>query len=404
MQAIKFWVPHNRGPHRQVLARGVDPRRAFVFAARVGNLPFRNLAAAAISLATIPALAGCGMPAAPQPPSLNLPAPVSNLSAVRTGDEVALKWTLPTKNTDKIALKGNITVRVCRNEASSTSCSATATLELAPGTDGSFTDTLPAPLASGSPRALTYFIELDNRKGRSAGLSNAAEILAGQAPAPIAGLAAQMRRDGVLLRWSPASPGSPTAAVRLVRKRLSPNIERPTSQKTSQGSLAPPTEPAERTLLVDTPTPAGRALDADIRFGETYEYRAQRVERIAVNGKTLELAGALSPPVRIEAINVYPPAVPKGLAAVATPGENGAGPAIDLNWQPNTEADLAGYIVYRRESDTGSWQRVSSVAEPAYHDANVQPSHTYIYAVSAIDQQRHESERSAETQETVPAL
>jgi hypothetical protein len=343
------------------------------------------------------------MPAAPQPPSLNLPAPVSNLSAVRTGDEVALTWTLPTKNTDKIALKGNITVRVCRNQTSSTSCQAAATLELAPGTEGTFTDTLPAPLASGSPRALTYFVQLDNRKGRSAGLSNAAETLAGEAPTPIAGLAASMRREGVLLNWSAAPPGSSPSAVRLVRKRLSPNTEKPASQKGSQGLLAPPVEPAERTLLVDTAAPPVRALDSDIRFGETYEYRAQRVMRIAVNGKTLELAGALSSPVHIEAINVYPPAVPKGLAAVAAPGENGAGPAIDLSWQPNTEADLAGYIVYRRESDTAGWQRLSSVAEPAWHDANVQPGHTYIYAVSAIDQQRHESERSAEAQETVPS-
>jgi hypothetical protein len=32
----------------------------------------------------------------------------------------------------------------------------------------------------------------------------------------------------------------------------------------------------------------------------------------------------------------------------------------------------------------------------------VQPGHTYMYAVSAVDQQGHESARSAEAEETVP--
>ena len=63
--------------------------------------------------------------------------------------------------------------------------------------NGSFTDTLPPALAAGSPRVLTYFVELDNRKGRTAGLSNGAQILAGEAPAAVDGLAAAMRRDGV---------------------------------------------------------------------------------------------------------------------------------------------------------------------------------------------------------------
>ena len=60
-------------------------------------------------------LAGCGMPGAPLPPSLNLPVPVTDLSAVRTGSQVALAWTMPTKTTDKVLLKGNIAVQVCRN-------------------------------------------------------------------------------------------------------------------------------------------------------------------------------------------------------------------------------------------------------------------------------------------------
>jgi len=68
------------------------------------------------------------MPGAPQPPSLNLPDRATDLSAVRAGGQVSLTWTMPTKNTDKLLLKGNIAVRVCRNEPASTTCSAVITL------------------------------------------------------------------------------------------------------------------------------------------------------------------------------------------------------------------------------------------------------------------------------------
>ena len=360
-------------------------------------------AALVAALAATVALAGCGMPGAPQPPSLNLPNRVGDLSAVRTGNQVALTWSMPKRDTDKVLLKGNVTVRICRNESAAAGCSAAATFDLAPDAVGAFTDTLPPALAEGAPRVLTYFIELDNRKGRSAGLSNGALILAGEAPAAVDGLAAEMRREGVLLRWTPAPPDATPVAVRLERKLVSP----PAPSKSAEGQLAPRPEPAERNLLIEPGTHLDRALDSSIQFGATYEYRAQRVSRVAVNGETLELAGPLSSPVRIAAVNVYPPAVPKGLAAVATAGAEGAGPAIDLNWQPNTETDLAGYVVYRREAGTeGGWQRISPaqpVAAPDYRDANVQPGHTYLYAASAVDRQGHESARSAEAEETVPA-
>jgi hypothetical protein len=344
------------------------------------------------------------MPGAPQPPSLNLPIPVNDLSVVRTGGQVALTWTMPKKTTDKVLLNGNIAVRVCRNETSAAICSVAATLPLAPGADASFTDTLPAPLASGPPRVLTYFVELVNRKARSAGLSNGAEILAGEAPPAVDGLTAEMSKDGVLLHWAPVPTESSSIAIRLVRRLLSPPVK-----KSDQGPLAQPAEPLEQTLLVEAAARADRALDTSIRFGETYEYRAQRVARVEVSGATLELAGPLSLPLRIDVVNVFPPSAPRGLAAVATAGENGAGPAIDLSWLPGAEANLAGYIVYRRDLGASStavaWQRISPaqpVVGPGYHDPNVQPGHTYAYAVSAIDQQGHESALSAEASDTVP--
>ena len=360
-----------------------------------------HFAALIAALAAASALAGCGMPGAPLPPSLNLPIRVTDLSAVRTGGQVALTWTMPTKTTDKVLLKGNIAVRICRNEPSVARCTVAATLHLPPGADGSFTDTLPPPLAAGAPRVLSYFVELDNRKGRSAGLSNRAEILAGEAPPSVENLTAEMSKDGVLLRWAHAPTESSNIAIRLTRRLLTPPVK-----KSNQGLLAQPAEPLEQTLLVESVAHTDRALDTSIRFGETYEYRAQRVARITVGGATLELAGPLSLPLRIDAINVFPPSAPKGLVAVATAGENGSGPAIDLSWLPGIESNLAGYIVYRHESGAdATWQRISPaqpVVGPGYHDPNVQPGHTYAYSVTAIDQQGHESVRSAQASDTVP--
>jgi hypothetical protein len=350
-------------------------------------------------LAALLALTGCGMPGAPQAPSLNLPNRVSNLAAVRAGNQVTLAWKMPVRNTDKLLLKDSIATRICRNENATGACNAVTTLQLAPGAEAGYTDLLPSALASGTPHAITYFVELVNRRNRSAGLSNGSEILAGQAPSAVEGLIAELQRDGVLLHWTPASPGAPPTAIRLVRTLLTPPAKKP-----SQGPLSAPPEPIVRNLLVDA-SASSHALDTDIHFGESYEYRAQRIARINENGKSLELAGPLSAPVRVDAADIFPPAVPQELAAVATAGENGNPPAIDLSWQPDSDPNLAGYIVYRRD-DGSEWQRISPtqpVIAPGFHDSDVQTGRSYMYAVSAIGQNGHETKRSVPAQETVPA-
>jgi hypothetical protein len=381
----------------------------------------RTAAIAVAALAASALLSGCGMPGAPQPPSLNLPEKVTDLAAVRNGDQVTLTWIMPRRSTDKLLLKGMVQAGVCRTEPATgvagTTCAAVGSTQLAPGADASFTETLPSPLAAGPARTLTYYVELVNRKGRSAGQSNAASVAAGQVPTAVVGLSAEMRRKGVLLAWQPGVEGADSTEIRLVRKLLTPpapkhkpepgSAQAGTQKQTTGGLLSAPAEPLERTLLVK-PGATARALDEDVRFNQRYEYRAQRVATIEANGQTLELAGPLSAPVEIETRNTFPPAVPTGLAAVGTAGENGAGnearPAIDLSWQPNTEPDLAGYVVYRREGES-EWQRISPaqpVAGPGFHDANVTAGHTYRYAVSSIDQEGHESARSAEAEETAP--
>ena len=219
------------------------------------------------------ALASCGMPGAPLPPSLNLPVPVNDLSAVRTGDQVALTWTMPAKTTDKVLLKGNITVRVCRNEPAATRCSVATTLQLAPKADASFTDTLPSQLAAGPPRVLTYFVELVNRKGRSAGPSNSATVLAGEAPPAIENLTAQMRKDGVLLHWASAPTESSPVAVRLVRRLLTPPAKKSEKSRARWRSLLNPSskpswsKPPSPQIMhpVPAPTPVSTTTFASAR-------------------------------------------------------------------------------------------------------------------------------------------
>lgn len=353
------------------------------------------------------ALAGCGLPAAPQPPSLKLPAPVTDLSATRSGNQVSLTWTMPERDTSKVLLKGEIATRVCRRGNAAETCATSAHLEIAAGAAGAFTETLPRDLTQGAPRLLEYFVELINRKGRSVGLSNAAMVLAGEAPAPVEGLSAEMRKGGVALHWTPGPPEPFPTALRLERRLLTPAAIKP-----APGPLAAPAEPVEQNLLVEPAAGElhGGALDKDIRFGETYAYRAERVARLTIDGKTMELDGPLSPPVRVEALNVFPPAVPTGLAAVATPAEDGAGPSIDLSWQPDEESDVGGYEVYRRDiAATGvaesAWQRISPAAPvvgPGFHDVNVHAGRSYEYTVTAIGQNGRESGRSATAQENVP--
>jgi fibronectin type 3 domain-containing protein len=204
-----------------------------------------------------------------------------------------------------------------------------------------------------------------------------------------------------VLHWRAAIEGPAATAIRLHRKLLTPVAAQPQRQ----GVLTPPTEQVDQNLLVEVngPEPNG-TIDKDIRFGAAYEYRAQRVIRVEENGTTMELDGPFSTPVRVDALDVFPPAIPAGLAAVSVPAENGHAPAIDLDWQPNTETDLAGYVVYRREKG-GAWQRISpaqAVLKLSFHDAHVEAGHTYEYAVSAVDQGGHESGRSETAAETVP--
>jgi hypothetical protein len=145
-------------------------------------------------------------------------------------------------------------------------------------------------------------------------------------------------------------------------------------------------------------------------MGQTYTYVAQRVRTLTLAGQTIELRSAPSAPVVVVMCDVFPPDPPAGLLAVPgfvpAAGDQPAKPAIDLSWQPNAEAGIAGYRVYRRELGANApWHplTVAPAASPAFSDRGVEAGHRYEYQVTAIDTAGNESTPSAPVAETAAA-
>lgn len=348
-------------------------------------------------------LAGCGLAANPQPPTLWLPKPVRDLQATRVGDSVELRWRMPRHTTDNVELRGPQRAQICwmpTQDLTSTFdeklCQNAGNQSFAPDKPASFVAPLPPQLRQGTPGAVAFFVELESPAGKTAGPSNPAWVATGAAPARVTGLELQTSPDGVVLHWNKAA-AAPHLTMRIQRTL----VIAPKAAKPSQKNGAPPVQ--QQTLEVGlSGADSGGAVDRDALLDYRYRYTAQRVLGVTVDGRTLELASAPSEPVTIEARDVFPPAVPEGLAGVA----DGQAQAIDLSWQPDTAADLAGYVVYRRSVSGGAgWERISGkapVVAAAFEDHDVSTGSQYAYAVSAVDEDGNESARSPEIVEELP--
>lgn len=363
------------------------------------------------------------MEAAPQPPSLNLPKMISDLSANRTGNQVHLAWTTPSENTDHLKLKGSARLRLCRTSQAASPCESIATISAIPNKPAKYTDVLPPALASGPVRPITYRIFGINKNGKTAGPSNVATVLAGEAPPQVRDLSAQVVERGVVLHWQPAPDLSPHTSVQIDRKLATPTAVPKRAESRSFNPLPRSTEPTEQKLRVrlippnpqrTAATDPGVALDPTAQFGHQYTYTASRVVQQQLGDQTLQLESSESAAVQVATPDTFPPAAPSGLVAIPVSAVmNNGTPEVDLSWSANTEPDLAQYRVYRMDvtsnqpmhriaPESGTGPGVESVFAPAYRDLHVQPGQTYTYAVTAVDTSGNESRRSAEVTVTVP--
>src|SRR5260370_2680944 len=117
------------------------------------------------------AVAGCGAPGAPLSPSLGIPKPVSNLTALRKGDTVTLTWSAPTDTTDGELLRKPGKMLVSRTVAGTVT--QVAQVPIQPALDDqqppapSLKDSLPCPLHAPTPPLDAYRVLRQHHAGRN---------------------------------------------------------------------------------------------------------------------------------------------------------------------------------------------------------------------------------------------
>ena len=193
------------------------------------------------------------------------------------------------------------------------------------------------------------------RNGRSGAPSSRVQVPLGPGPEPPGGVAARNTEKAVVLEWLPAVAALGASAPAY-------NIYRPDA----------PEEPLN-------PKPLGEIA---------YEYVAPESGGEACLGvRAVDVAGSAlieSPMSELACVtpkDVFAPAPPKNLAATATPG------AVQLIWDANTEADLAGYLVLRANSPDETLQPLTPapIRDTVYRDTAVTAGAEYVYAVVAVD-------------------
>jgi len=339
----------------------------------------------------------CGRKGPPLPPLVRVPAAVGDLAARRVGADVYLTFTVPAENVDGSrppdvrrvdlyaltaadppshaaflrAATRVATVPVAAAEVagagSDTPDPAAGAAPGAPVTvlDASGTGTAAPPeISAGQPR---YYLAVPvGDRERSNPSGRLVAVPAAGAPAAPGPLSLTYTADRLTVAW-PVVPGA--SAYNVYRADAS---EAPAPHPLAW-TVAPPAPLNDRPLV----TPE---FSEPVAFGRERCYRVRVVRADA--GATFE--GEASPPGCLTPEDVFAPAAPQGLQAVAGPD------GISLRWLPNREPDLGGYLVLRGTAGDATLLPMtgSPVTETQYLDRDVVPGVRYVYAVVAVDSRR----------------
>ena len=153
--------------------------------------------------------------------------------------------------------------------------------------------------------------------------------------------------------------------------------------------------PETTTGTVTLPAPLNASPLAVVTLGDEIEFERERCYQVrSLRGTAPNVAvGEASPRACVRPVDIFPPARPAQPAAVAAAG------AVSLIWDPNTETDLGGYLVLRREvgNDTLALLTAVPILEARLRDATATPGTRYRYSVVAVDNRMPVPNMSAES-------
>jgi hypothetical protein len=369
----------------------------------------------------------CGQKGAPLPPIIRTPA-APGINANRRGSEIELQLSVPSANTDgsrpanltridiyavngapstmtdaEMVKRGtkvaSVAVKAARDpndtvekDEPAENAEPTVGEGLEQGASSAIEETVTASLleshASDRPflgppgltELRTYIGVGVDRRGRLGQFSKRVSVPLQLPPAPPPPIAITYDEHTIVITWKPVEVGASDERVLPSR---------------SFGPLFPEVsynlyDAATAARLNDKPILENGYEDKRMTWGTNRCYLVRAVEFVA----KLPIESEPTGPTCQMLVDTFPPAPPKGLTAVATEG------AINLIWDPNAEADLAGYVVLRAIGDE-PLQRITSepIADASFFD-NVQRGLRFTYAVQAVDKAGNVSQPSSRVEET----
>jgi hypothetical protein len=353
------------------------------------------IAVAAIVAAIV---AGCGKVGPPLPPIRSAPSRPNQLDAVQVGPVIRLSWTatrLDLRKDERSAIRRADVYRLRQSRDATPATIADEfeaeadiigfldydTLTEQMKRDGRlvYEDTLDlaeAPLLTNT--RFQYAVRFVDGRERPLTLSNIVSIepVPGIARPPAA-LAASQQQDQIALVWTPPTENidgsSPAQVVGYNVYRAKPSAER----------LGRP--------LNDRPLTESRFVDRNFLYLTPYVY----VVRSVSQGPEALVESSDSDRLEVTPRDTFAPSAPTNVTAASAAG------VVSLFWPTNTEPDVVGYFIYRREAN-GEWARITDkpVTRATYRDERVRVGARYGYRLTAVDRYGNESAPSGEVIET----
>ena len=325
-----------------------------------------------LAVAWLASALSCGYVGDPLPPALNIPGRITDLRAFQRGDKLVVRFTIPELTTEGLAVARKLRSVELRagswgREPFNADVWTTRARLLEATAPRTGANEFEFPAAWTGEEIFLRARALNN-KGRAGDWSEFARLRVVPPLQVPEALSAEAVPEGVRLSWRlPAPPSG--LAFRILRRA---------GDETTASAIAT--------------TTGSTWVDSSTVHGTRYEYSVVAI----LNGAGIDAESEISAAVAVVPEDRFPPSVPSDLTALAGPE------SIELTWERNSEADLAGYRVYRSDGDQPLSKIADLTAIAGFSDRAVEHGKRYRYAVSSVDRTGNESAPSPPVEIMLP--